>query len=119
MQKKKTHITNDYKKINNTLICFIHFLQNKIQGFFYDVAVSTRFELAIVVLIVLNMFAMAVEHYNQSEAFNEALDVVNVIFTSVFTMEAVVKIIGLRWHYFRRAWNVYDFIIVVLSVIGE
>ena len=51
--------------------------------------------------------------------FSDALDIVNIIFTTIFTLEAVVKIIGLRWHYFRRAWNVFDFIIVVLSIIGK
>ncbi len=93
--------------------------QNKVQGFFFDVAVSTKFELAVVILILLNMAAMAVEHYNQSQAFIDALDIVNIVFTTIFTLEAVVKIIGLRWHYFRRAWNVFDFIIVVLSIIGK
>ena len=43
---------------------FIYF-QNKVQCFFFDVAVSTKFELAIVILIFLNMCAMAIEHYHQ------------------------------------------------------
>ena len=80
---------------------------------------STKFELAIVILIVCNMIAMAVEHYEQSDAYFQALDLVNIIFTTIFTLEATVKIIGMRWHYFRRAWNVYDFIIVIVSIIGE
>ena len=96
---------------------FISF-QNKVQGFFFDVAVSTKFELAIVILILLNMFAMGAEHYNQSAAVTDALDIVNIVFTTIFTLEATVKIIGLRWHYFRRAWNVFDFIIVILSILG-
>ena len=80
---------------------------------------STKFELAIVVLIVANMIAMAVEHYEQSEAYSQALDLMNIIFTTIFTLEAIVKIIGMRWHYFRRPWNVYDFIIVVVSIVGK
>ena len=79
---------------------------------------STKFELAIVVLILLNMVAMAVEHYRQSQAYTDALDIMNIIFTTIFTLEAAVKIIGMRWHYFRRAWNVFDFIIVILSILG-
>lgn len=33
--------------------------------------------------------------------------------------EAIVKLIALRHHYFKKAWNVFDFIIVVSSVIGN
>ncbi|XP_074649873.1 sodium channel protein 1 brain-like isoform X1 [Tubulanus polymorphus] len=92
--------------------------KNKVMGFFFDIAVSTKFELAIVVLIFLNMCAMAVEHYKQTQTITVALDIINVIFTTIFTLEAVIKIIGMRYHYFRRAWNVFDFIIVLLSIIG-
>lgn len=42
-------------------------LQNKIQGFFFDVSMSTKFELAIVLLIFFNMVAMMVEHYKQPQ----------------------------------------------------
>ena len=54
----------------------------------------------------------------QPESYGDALDIINIVFTTIFTLEAIVKIIGLRWHYFRRAWNVFDFIIVLLSITG-
>lgn len=44
---------------------------------------------------------------------------INLVFTVVFVIEAIIKIIGLRFHYFRRAWNVFDFVVVVLSVFGK
>ena len=43
----------------------------------------------------------------------------NWVFTGIFTAEAIVKLIALRQHYFKKAWNVFDFIIVVSSVIGN
>lgn len=52
------------------------------------------------------------------EAYDKSLKYVNYIFTSVFVMEAAIKIVGLRWHYFRRAWNVFDFVIVFISVLS-
>ena len=42
----------------------------------------------------------------------------NWVFTGIFTAEAIVKLIALRQHYFKKAWNVFDFIIVVSSLIG-
>ena len=94
-------------------------LQNKLQGFFFDVSVSSKFELAIVILIFFNMVSMGVEHYNQPKSYDDALTIMNIIFTTIFTLEAVVKIIGMRWHYFRRVWNVFDFLIVILSILGK
>ncbi|XP_046574320.1 sodium channel protein 1 brain-like [Haliotis rubra] len=86
-------------------------------AFFYDVSISNKFELSIVLIIFLNMIVMGIEHYNQSDAVSQVLDIMNIIFTTVFTLEAMVKLIGLRWHYFRQAWNVFDFIIVILSIL--
>ena len=70
-------------------------------------------------IIFLNMIVMAVDHYNESAYIAEILDIMNIVFTAVFTLEAVIKLVGLRWHYFRQAWNVFDFIIVVLSIVGK
>ena len=32
--------------------------------------------------------------------------------------EATVKIIGLRHHYFTAAWNLFDFVLVIASIVG-
>ena len=32
--------------------------------------------------------------------------------------EATVKIIGLRHHYFTTAWNLFDFVLVIASIVG-
>ena len=82
-------------------------------------AMSNKFELSIVILIFFNMIVMAIEHYRQPASVTEGLDMMNVIFTTAFALEAVVKIIGLRFHYFRFLWNIFDFIIVVLSILGK
>ena len=34
-------------------------------------------------------------------------------------VEAGLKLIGLRQHYFKTAWNNFDFIVVLLSLIGN
>lgn len=88
------------------------------QGVFYDVAVSTKFDLCIVVVIFMNMIVMGIEHYKQSDMVIDILQIMNIIFTTVFTLEAAIKITGLRFHYFRQPWNVFDFIVVVLSILG-
>ncbi|PAA49023.1 hypothetical protein BOX15_Mlig029528g1 [Macrostomum lignano] len=90
--------------------------KNRFQDFFYDLSMSNKFELIIVVLIFLNMAAMMIEHDKQPKIIGQCLEVVNLMFTTIFTLEAVVKLIGLRWHYFKSPWNIYDFVIVILSL---
>ena len=80
---------------------------------------SNKFELIIVILIFCNMIVMAIDHYNQTQAVAEALEMMNIIFTTIFLLEAVVKIIGLRYHYFRFLWNIFDFIILIMSILGK
>ncbi|PAA93328.1 hypothetical protein BOX15_Mlig005983g2 [Macrostomum lignano] len=92
--------------------------KNRFQDFFFDVAMSSKFEMVIVILIFLNMVAMMIDHYKEQPAITQCLSLINIIFTAVFTVEAIIKIIGLRWHYFRFAWNVFDFVIVILSIVG-
>ncbi|XP_055858616.1 sodium channel protein 60E isoform X2 [Episyrphus balteatus] len=92
---------------------FNHFL-----AMFYDLSNSRRFEIAIFVLIFLNMLTMGIEHYNQPHAVFFILEVSNAFFTTVFGLEAIVKIIGLRYHYFTVPWNVFDFLLVLASIFG-
>ncbi|KAL8611742.1 hypothetical protein ACOMHN_065367 [Nucella lapillus] len=91
--------------------------KSKFLKFFYNIAMSTKFELSIVLLISFNMVVMAVEHYNQTQTVEDTLEMLNIIFTSIFVLEAVVKLLGLRWHYFRVPWNIFDFLIVLMSII--
>ena len=45
--------------------------------------------------------------------------IINVFFTVVFFLEAVVRLVALRLHYFKQPWNIFDFSIVILSIVGE
>lgn len=46
-------------------------------------------------LIMLNIVSMCMETYDMSDGYARALDVVNIVFTSLFTIEATVKLLGL------------------------
>ncbi|PSN31689.1 hypothetical protein C0J52_21915, partial [Blattella germanica] len=91
---------------------------NQVLAMFYDLSNSRRFEIAIFVLIFLNMLTMGIEHYQQPHAVFFILEVSNAFFTTVFGLEAIVKIIGLRYHYFTVPWNLFDFLLVVASILG-
>lgn len=40
------------------------------------------------------------------------------MFPFLHFVEAMVKIIGLRYHYFTVPWNLFDFILVLASILG-
>jgi hypothetical protein len=55
--------------------------------------------------------------YGQDKTFVEALDWINFVFTVIFLLEAICKIIAYRKKYFHDRWNRFDFTIVVISVL--
>ncbi|KAK2505902.1 hypothetical protein MC885_004645 [Smutsia gigantea] len=79
---------------------------------------SATFEYLMFLLILLNTVALAMQHYEQTAPFNYAMDILNMVFTGLFTVEMVLKIIAFKpKHYFADAWNTFDALIVVGSVV--
>ncbi|XP_067360817.1 calcium channel, voltage-dependent, L type, alpha 1D subunit, a isoform X3 [Channa argus] len=92
--------------------------KNPYQYKFWYVVNSTGFEYIMFVLIMLNTLCLAVQHYGQSAMFNYVMDILNMVFTAVFTVEMVLKLIAFKpRHYFADAWNTFDALIVVGSVV--
>lgn len=75
--------------------------------------------MAIMLFIGLNMVVMAMDHYQMEETFDIVLERLNVFFIAIFTTECVLKLFAFRWYYFKEPWNVFDFVVVSLSILGE
>ncbi|KTF71480.1 hypothetical protein cypCar_00049422, partial [Cyprinus carpio] len=92
--------------------------KNPYQYKFWYVVNSTGFEYIMFVLILLNTICLAVQHYGQSELFNYVMDILNMVFTAVFTVEMVLKLIAFKPRgYFGDAWNVFDALVVIGSIV--
>ncbi|KPP80127.1 hypothetical protein Z043_100248, partial [Scleropages formosus] len=91
---------------------------NKFQGFFFDIVTKQAFDIVIMVLIFLNMVTMMVEVDEQTPQAKEILYWINLIFIALFTGECVLKILSLRYYYFTIGWNVFDLVVVILSIAG-
>jgi len=72
-----------------------------IQRFFFAVVTNQKFDIFIMIIILLNMIVMGLEHYEQSEDFDYALYVINTAFIVIFTGECVLKLLSLRLHFFK------------------
>lgn len=94
-------------------------VQNKLQAWTFDIVTHQTFEITIMILILSNMITMLVEHENMSTNFESVLEFINYIFIAIFTGECVLKMFALRYHYFRNPWNCFDFVVVILSIIGS
>ncbi|XP_066100451.1 sodium channel protein type 10 subunit alpha isoform X1 [Saccopteryx bilineata] len=89
---------------------------NKYQGFVFDIVTRQTFDIVIMVLICLNMITMMVETDDQSEQKTKVLNKINQFFVAVFTGECVMKMFALRQYFFTNGWNVFDLIVVILSI---
>ncbi|XP_050996123.1 sodium channel protein type 11 subunit alpha [Acomys russatus] len=91
---------------------------NKCQAFVFDLVTSQVFDIIILGLIVLNMLIMMTEYDGQTKDMKKIFDILNVVFVVIFTVECLIKIFALRQHYFTNGWNLFDCVVVVLSVVS-
>lgn len=78
-----------------------------------------RFEGAILIVIILNTIALSMDKYPQFDSpILAGLSVLNIIFTTIFTAEVVLKItaFGIR-EFMKEAFNIFDLFIVITSLI--
>ncbi|XP_003786245.1 sodium channel protein type 4 subunit alpha [Otolemur garnettii] len=92
--------------------------QNKVQGMVYDLVTNQVFDIAIMILICLNMVTMMVETDDQSQLKVDILYNINMIFIIIFTGECLLKMLALRQYFFTVGWNIFDFVVVILSIVG-
>ena len=67
-------------------------LQNKLQGWVFDIVTHQMFEITIMMLIIANMATMMIEYHGMTTDFVMTLDYINYVFVAVFTGEATVKV---------------------------
>ncbi|KAG7455504.1 hypothetical protein MATL_G00257440, partial [Megalops atlanticus] len=91
---------------------------NVVQGFFFDMVSKQAFDIIIMGLIILNMVTMMVETDEQSARTEAILYYINLAFIIIFTTECFIKILALRCYFFTVGWNIFDFVVVILSIVG-
>uniref|UniRef100_A0A8C1K958 Sodium channel protein n=1 Tax=Cyprinus carpio TaxID=7962 RepID=A0A8C1K958_CYPCA len=91
---------------------------NILQGFFFDLVSKQAFDITIMMLIILNMITMMVETDEQSARMETILNNINLAFIVTFTTECLIKIFALRCYFFTISWNIFDFVVVILSIVG-
>uniref|UniRef100_A0AAQ4P5K6 Voltage-dependent N-type calcium channel subunit alpha n=1 Tax=Gasterosteus aculeatus aculeatus TaxID=481459 RepID=A0AAQ4P5K6_GASAC len=79
--------------------------------------VSPPFEYAIMTLIALNTVVLMMKFYGAPDLYESMLKYLNIVFTALFTLECILKIIAFGpLNYLKAAWNVFDFVTVLGSI---
>ncbi|XP_071758265.1 sodium channel protein type 3 subunit alpha-like [Centroberyx gerrardi] len=91
---------------------------NILQAFFFDLVSKQAFDIMIMMLIIVNMVTMMVETDEQSERMESILNKINLVFIVIFTTECLIKIFALRCYFFTVGWNIFDFVVIILSIVG-
>lgn len=89
-----------------------------ISKIFFNITESSKMENFIISIIICNLITMALSFEGMSDDLIEVLDTINLIFTAIFILEAIMKLIanGPK-RYFHFAWNKFDFFVVSTSIL--
>ncbi|KAI7807250.1 putative voltage-dependent T-type calcium channel subunit alpha-1I-like [Triplophysa rosa] len=78
---------------------------------------SKYFNRGIMIAILINTISMGIEHHQQPEELTNVLEICNIVFTSMFALEMMLKLTAFGcFHYLRNPYNSFDGIIVIISV---
>ncbi|KAK2833664.1 hypothetical protein Q5P01_017553 [Channa striata] len=85
----------------------------------HTLCTSHYLDIFITFIICINVFTMSIEHYNQPQYLEEVLKYCNYVFTLIFVIETLLKLVAFGIHrFFKDRWNQLDVAIVALSIMG-
>ncbi|XP_075421907.1 voltage-dependent T-type calcium channel subunit alpha-1H isoform X2 [Ascaphus truei] len=78
---------------------------------------SKYFNRGIMIAILINTLSMGIEYHEQPEELTTALEISNIVFTSMFALEMLLKLLAFGiFGYIKNPYNIFDGIIVIISV---
>ncbi|XP_019909067.2 voltage-dependent N-type calcium channel subunit alpha-1B isoform X2 [Esox lucius] len=83
----------------------------------WEFVVSPPFEYSIMTMIALNTVVLMMKFHGAPDLYEAMLKYLNIVFTALFTLECILKIIAFGpLNYLKAAWNVFDFVTVLGSI---
>ncbi|ETO18858.1 hypothetical protein RFI_18382 [Reticulomyxa filosa] len=84
----------------------------------FALVTNDYFEYFIVGCIVVNVVFMMSSYEKQPQSWAVTLWAIDVVFVTIYWIEAILKIVGLGLQYFQSWWNLFDFAIIIASVVS-
>ena len=85
----------------------------------FRLVIQPQFDYVIMACILLNVFLMGSSHYNQPVEMHDLLTGANLVFNIIFSIEMIIKWIGIGYQYFQDSWNLFDCFLVILSWVAQ
>ncbi|XP_061937482.1 voltage-dependent T-type calcium channel subunit alpha-1G isoform X5 [Apis cerana] len=102
------------RSCGNSCICAIRCIRRLIK----KLVEHKYFQQGILLAILINTLSMGIEYHNQPEQLTIVVEVSNIVFSAVFAVEMLLKIIAEGpFGYISNGFNVFDGVVVVLSVV--
>merc|ERR1719300_1310004 len=106
---------------------YLFTLKNPIRQLFIKITEAKWFEILILLTILGTCISLAVFTpfpNGDSNATNDFLEEIEIIFTVIFTAECLMRIVALGFiahptAYLRNSWNILDFTIVMIGMVSE
>lgn len=93
---------------------------NAVRRVVFSVIIHPAFDLFILGVIVVNVVFMCISHVGEDHPWVAAQDVSGAVFSAIFGLEALFKIIALGFRLYFSSWsNRFDFVLAVGSVVAE
>lgn len=95
-----------------------HQIVNKTQEHIKKMVENKYFQRGILFAILINTLSMGIEYHNQPEELTQALEYSNIVFSTLFAIEMLLKVVAYGpFGYISDGFNLFDGFIVVLSII--
>jgi len=79
----------------------------------YELCTHKRFETVVLTCITLNSFVLGSSYWGMSDKLQSYIDLINIVFAGVFTIEMALKVVAFRWSYLASKWNIFDGIVTL------
>ncbi|XP_021706156.1 voltage-dependent T-type calcium channel subunit alpha-1G isoform X2 [Aedes aegypti] len=103
-------ITGTYRFFKRVLHCIRVYIKKLVE--------HKYFQQGILLAILINTLSMGIEYHNQPEELTAIVETSNIVFSGIFAVEMVLKVIAEGpFGYVANGFNVFDGVIVILSVV--
>lgn len=87
---------------------------SNIRFYCYKITEHKIFKILILIAIAINTISLSIHYFMMPEQIESIQKLSILFFIGLFTIEATMKIIALRYAYFNDYWNRFDFTIIVV-----
>eukprot|EP00759_Apiculatamorpha_spiralis_P048850 PhF_6_TR44136/c0_g1_i1/m.67462 len=91
---------------------------SRLEAWCFWLASSREFEIFIGCVILANVVLLTTDHHDPTAEYDYISGILNSLLSYVFVLEAILKLIAYNYKYFWDSWNRFDFLLVLLSVVG-